>query len=277
MRHKRRINVIDLAKTIVPVLAIGCTESAPSLSLQVSRSSLFTGRYFGVECQETYENDWLEEIDQAWDRCSGFKDKMDDTDYSRFYYDLNGAAPYWQDSNDSAELDNVELLFASTHGGTFAVTDASYAMWNNGVRVYSGTMRLGDDATKLKIFSTWSCHTLDWRDGHLWDRMYPIFSGGLIIATGSQDILISGPSTDEVGNDYAENLQNGYTVNEAWHDVLNDWIVDNDGVVMATGNLWQSCTNRLNNFKWATTPWPNLPILRDFAISEMCLNYWFDL
>jgi hypothetical protein len=260
---------------------LGCGAEAPGESktdeptvesIGTVSEPLWTGRRFGTECQQTYENNWIGEVYQAWDRCGGFDSKMAATDNRAFYYDLNGAQYYWHDSGDQYELDAVDILFANTHGGVDA-GNSYWWMWNQGVTADVQSMRLGDEATGMKVFAHWACNTLYWTDGNIWNRWWKAMSGGLIMSLGSHDIVYNGPTTDEVGEDFASNLQNGWTIKSAWNDVLNDWAVDNDGTVLATGANQSNCTARRDNTKWTTLA----PVLRDGQIGYYCYSYWTDL
>jgi hypothetical protein len=92
--------------------------------------------------------------------------------------------------------------------------------------------------------TTYACKTLKNGDGKLWTRLYPPFSGGLRLWVGSHSTVYNGPTTDEAGEDYAENLRNGKTFKKAWRDALADWGTENDPAIVATGATAAECQTR---------------------------------
>lgn len=229
---------------------------------------------FGTECQSEYQNGWQATLDYVWARCSGFNDELDDTDTKVYYYNLHGAKPWWENTSDQSGMETVNLLYASTHGGGWS-TASVWAMWDQNQFATSTSMRLGDEATGLSIFATYSCETLKFSDGKLWTRMGPIFRGGLRYATGSQDKVYDGLTTDETGEDFADNLQDGDTIKYAWKDGNSDWWTDQDVTVMATGTNQSNCENRRDNMKWQN--YTSYSRLRDAQIGWYCYWYWNNL
>src|SRR5262245_61136153 len=84
---------------------------------------------FGTECQADYQNNWQVNLENSWKRCSWFNDELDDTDTKIFYYNLDGAKPYFETTYDQYELDNVHLVYVNTHGGGWS-DKSVWAMWN---------------------------------------------------------------------------------------------------------------------------------------------------
>ena len=77
------------------------------------------------------------------------------------------------------------------------------------------------------------------------------------MALGSHDKLWDGLTTDETGEDFADDLQDGKTVKWAWFDGNGDWNADQDVAVMATGssstaanNASADCAFRRDQVKW---------------------------
>jgi hypothetical protein len=229
---------------------------------------------FGTGCQRDFQNSWQVQLDYVWNRCGWFNDELDDTDSKIFYYNLHGAKWWWETGGDQLTLDNVNLFYASTHGGGWA-TKSVWAMWDQNQLADSLNMRLGDEASGLSIFATYSCETLKFSDGKLWTRMGPIFRGGLRFAAGSHDKLYDGVTTDETGEDFADNLQKGYTIKSAWKDGNSDWWADQDAAVMATGTNQANCENRRDTMKWQN--YTSYPRLRDNQIGWYCYWYWNNL
>ncbi|MGH7860425.1 MAG: DUF6345 domain-containing protein, partial [Candidatus Binatia bacterium] len=79
--------------------------------------------------------------------------------------------------------------------------------------------RFGDNARQVKILSQYACETL-WIDGFAYDRWDEVFKGGLYLATGSHDKVYASYYTDDIGEDYADNLQGGTSVKWSWFDGL---------------------------------------------------------
>jgi hypothetical protein len=213
-------------------------------------------------------------LSNTWERCGWFNNELDDTDTKVFYYNLHGAKWWWEDSGDQTTLDNVNLFYASTHGGAWGASSV-WAMWDDGQLAYSSSMRLGDESYGLSILSTYACETLKFDDGQMWTRMGPIFRGGLRYATGSHDKLYDSSTTNEVGEDYADNLQKQNAIKYAWKDANSDWATSQDVTVMATGVNATDCYARRDNMKWQN--YTSYSRLRDYQIGYYCYTYWSDL
>lgn len=231
---------------------------------------------FGTACQESFENNWQTKGTHVWERCSGFNNELDDTDTKVFYYNLHNADWWWHTDGDQGTLDNVSLFYANTHGGiTTTGNNSFWTMWDEDMNVWSSSMRLGDESYGTSIFSTYACNTLKFDDGKLWTRMGSIFRGGLRYATGSHDKVYGGYTTDEVGEDYADNLQKGRTIRYAWKDANSDWATNQDLAVMATGASATDCASRRDNMKWQN--FGSYPRLRDGQAAWSCYTYWNNL
>lgn len=229
---------------------------------------------FGTECQAGFQNNWQTNLSHSWDRCSGFNDELNDTDTQVFYYNLDGAKPYFETPSDQVELDNVHLTYVNTHGGGWS-TKSVWAMWNQNTYADSTNMRLGDESYSLSILSTYSCETLKYSDNKMWTRMGAIFRGGARIATGSHDKLYDSITTDEVGEDYADNLQDGDKIKYAWKDANSDWATDQDVTIMVTGTNQSNCHSRRDNMKWQN--FGSYTRLRDGDNGWYCYSAWSNL
>ena len=262
MKNKHLLSFYGLSLLVVFFVLVGGIEPA------------LAGARFGTGCQKEYQNGWRPTLNYAWDRCGWFNDELDDTDTKIFYYNLHGAKWWWEEGGDSGTLDNVNLFFANTHGGGW--TDRSvWSMWDSFTRAESTRMRLGDDSYGLSILATYSCETLKFDDGMMWTRMGPIFMGGLRIAVGSHDKLFDSYTTDECGEDFADNLQKSNSIRWSWKDAVSDWYVDNDATVMAVGRDLADCENRRDTMKWQN--YLSYPRLRDSQIGIICAVYWHNL
>lgn len=230
---------------------------------------------FGTMCQSDFQNGWCNTLPNVWNHCASFNNELDDTDTKVFYYNLHGAKWTWEQGGDSNFLDGVNLFYANTHGGGWS-DKSVWAMWNDGVTADSIKMRLGDNNFGLSILATYACETLKFDDGKMWTRMGPIFRGGLRIAVGSHDKVYDSTTTDEVGEDFADNLQGSNTIKYSWKDAVSDWYVDNDATIMSTGKDKADCENRRDNMKWQNYS-SGYPRLRDNQIGWYCYWYWNNL
>lgn len=229
---------------------------------------------FGTECQEGYQNGWQHTLPWAWETCSRFNNELDDTDSKVYYYNLRGARSWWENTNDQNGMERVNLLFANTHGGAWYY-DAVWCMWDQGQYARSRNMRLGDESIGLSILATYACKTVKFSDGRFWARHHRIFRGGLRYMCGSHDTLWSSITTDECGEDFADNLQRGHTIKSAWKNGLSDWYHDQDVAVATVGTNYWDCVNRRDGMTWRN--FNSFPRLRDGAIGYWCGYYWSNL
>lgn len=230
---------------------------------------------FGTGCQKEYQNGWQRTLRHAWANCSWFNNELDDTDTKVFYYNLHGAKWWWEQGGDQLTLDNVNLFYAYTHGGGWS-NKSVWAMWDQNKLAESINMRLGDESYGLSILATYSCETLKFNDGKMWTRMGSIFRGGLRIAVGSHNTLYDSSTTDEVGEDFADNLQKSKTIKWSWKDAVSDWYEDQDATVMATGKDKADCERRRDTMKWQNYN-SGYSRLRDGQITWYCYCYWNNL
>ncbi|MCU7843054.1 MAG: hypothetical protein KZQ93_04360 [Candidatus Thiodiazotropha sp. (ex Monitilora ramsayi)] len=198
----------------------------------------------GVACQKSYENGWQTKLNYAWNNCSGFKNEIGNV---QFYYNLAGAEPYWETSKDQYEPETVDIYYSETHGGAWA-NRAVWAMWDDGSLASSNQMMLGNENQGLSILSTYSCETLKHDD--IIGRYDSVMAGGLRYTTGSHDKFYDGWTTDEVGEDYADNLNDGDTIRYAWRDGVSDWYHAQDATVMTTGTNAADCSARRSGMRW---------------------------
>lgn len=229
---------------------------------------------FGTYCQRAFEDGWQSTLDKAYDLCSRFNKELDDTDTKVFYYNLEGQKSWLETPNDQGTSDNVNLLFLLTHGSV-TNTDSRWVMWDKNTRALSSNMRLGDESYGLSILASWACNTHKMSDGKLITRWRNIFRGGLRITVGSHDTPPIGSTTDECGKEFADNLQDGDKIKDAWHDALREPFVDVDGAVIATGETESECNNRRDNMKWQN--YTSYRRLRDGENVWYCWRYWNNL
>lgn len=239
------------------------------LSLVVSAAAF--GSRFGTGCQGDFENTWLTEVRDTWERCERFNNKLAQTDEHVFYWDLHDGASWWQNARDQIALDNVDLFYGCTHGGVNS-TSAAWAMWNYKTNAWSTLMRLGDEAVGLSFLATYSCDTLKYDDGRVWTRMAPILRGGARMVLGSYGKFWDSWYTTECGEVFANGLQNGWNVKDAWIDGNTDWYFQQEIAFMATGRDQENCDARRDSMTWSN--FNDYPRLRDNQIGHACLSAW---
>ena len=205
---------------------------------------------FGALCQKEFQNGWIDTLDESWNRCQWFVDELDESDTKAFYWNLHGKKPFIETSNDQDVAENVHLLYMSTHGGAWSNT-AVYSMWDNKTRAVTTSMFLGNENLGLHLLSTYACDTLK-DDGLLPTRWVSAMSGGLKFVSGSHDTVYDGVTTNEQGEDYADELQSGNTLKYAWHDSVYDAYSSEDASVMSTGTDKANCHWRRDTMKWQT-------------------------
>lgn len=243
------------------------------LALLLSTSTILANT-FGTWCTESYESGWQTTLKYGYDRCSRFNNELDDTDSKKFYFSLNGAKPYIENGSDQVYTEGVNLVFLNTHGGAWS-TSSVFAMWNKSSYAYTSNMRLGDESVGTSIFSAYACETLKSSDGRLVTRWRNTMRGGLRIVTGSHSKLYDSITTDEVGEDYADDLQGGMTIKNAWKSALSDWATDQDVAVMATGRTSSECASRRDGMKWSN--FRSYSRLRDSSVAVYCWTQWNNL
>jgi len=232
---------------------------------------------FGTYCQQKFQNNWQTGFNYAWARCSRFNNELDDTDTKVFYRNLHGAKDEFEVDNDQNGMERVHLVYVNTHGGYMwhGRKNAVWAMWNNGVVARSKSMYLGNENYKLSILASYACQTHKTSDDGVWVRWIRIFKGGLRISTGSHGTLWDGYTTDECGEDFADDLQGRMKIKYAWKSALSDWKVDQDVAVFASGTSANNCHSRKNHMKWQN--FGSYPRLRNNNVHKICWTTWNNL
>ena len=191
---------------------------------------------FGTRCQRAYQNGWLETMDYQYDRCIGFNNRLDDNNTKLFYLNLQFGSGFT--TNDgltpNGGVDTVDVFYVATHGG---ITDTAATLARKPVDTFTTSVnwRFGDNSNQVAIFSQYACFTLK-IDGKGWTRWVNAFKGGLYLATGSHNFLYDGWTTDDTGEDYADNLTHGKTVKWAWFDGNYDHHADQDVAIYASSS-----------------------------------------
>lgn len=230
---------------------------------------------FGTYCQQEYENDWQDETSQTWRHCSRFNNELDDTDTRVFYRNLHSARDEFEADNDQNGLERVDLAYVVTHGGVSAIR-AWWDMWDDSVRAFSSNMWLGNENHGLSILASYACDTHRFADGNnIWTRWRNPFKGGLRYTVGSHDLLYSGRRTNECGDEFADNLQDGDVVKYAWKKAVRESGVDQDATAIASGRDSEDCHLRRDNMTWQN--FSTYPRRRDNDMNHICWTWWENL
>ncbi|HEV3469232.1 MAG TPA: DUF6345 domain-containing protein [Pyrinomonadaceae bacterium] len=242
---------------------------------------------FGTRCQADFQIDWEDTppsmwqdyLPYMWERCQWFVDELNDTDTSVFYFNLtNSKSRYSTCDSCGTGVDDVALMYTGTHGGAYESPNVLLAMWEQDVFALSVTdgWRYGDEATRCSIFAQYACETLTAGDsvGQMIDRWRGTFRGGLRMALGSHGTLWDSVTTNECGEDFADDLQAGKTLKWAWFDGNDDAYSDQDVKVLATGTgssdsaAKSNCKIRRDWMMWQNFgDWPRL---RDGDVDWFC-------
>ncbi|MFC5509836.1 DUF6345 domain-containing protein [Massilia jejuensis] len=200
---------------------------------------------FGVEAIRYFNHARAAGVSTAGDltytfnRSNGFDAKLRSAGHARAFYWAN--TDCWesdirdvdQGGADRSWVDDVDLYWQETHGGHEAdgrarmLYDAPRTEW----RTYSNRWQLGEDWNNEWVMA-YSCETVK-RDRvtGLWN----IFAR-MHIYCGGWGTMWDGITTDECGEDVADNLTDGDTVSQAWHNGVSDWYVDNHPITVCVGN-----------------------------------------
>jgi hypothetical protein len=233
------------------------------------------GALFGVLCQKEYQNGWQDTLSWSWNHCQGLVDELSSTDTKKFYWNLKDKKSRIETPNDQDLVETVDLLYLKGHGGiTSDATSAWWPMWNDGVGAFTINMALGNEAHGLSILSAHSCDTLYNGDKLMSSRWKKTLRGGVRYVTGAWDTMWDGWTTDEVGEDYADDLQDGLPFHEAWPDATSDWYATQYQAVLATGADKADCLSRLYFMSWKN--YDQFPRLANNAIHKWCMTQWVD-
>lgn len=235
----------------------------------------------GVRCQQEYQNSWQADAGSTWRRCNNFIDQIGKTDRVMFYFNLHGAKPTLEQTDDSCgqacgSADSVEFLYLATRGGANSAT-AYFAMWDQDSFALSSNMRLGNHVSGgvtsggLMVLVTFSSNGLLLSDGNqnILNRWLETFTTGLVLVAGAHGNLYSGRPVS--GADFASRMQVGEPIGQAWLE--STWYADNRNTpsFMNTGYDANDCYNRskmaLEGF-YATT------VIRGYMVRYLCWASW---
>lgn len=151
---------------------------------------------------------------------------------------------------DDDWADDVDLFFILTHGKNDAGNALlTYNVHHNAWLGNSARWNLGTD--NLEWLLVYGCHTVDLGNPlsfwHIFQRLHQF--------CGSWETMWDGHTTDEVGEDIADNLTDGDRVADAWIDGVSDWWLDNHPIVISA--------ERSETFNGGNFDWPNTTLERD--------------
>jgi hypothetical protein len=140
--------------------------------------------------------------------------------------------------DDTHFADSVDLFLIITHGNyeprdTGAQPGCRLLFDNYDWHSYSKDWRFGDGCN-LEWLLIYGCHTID-RD-HVLDHL-PVFKR-LHLFCGAYGNMYDSWTTDDVGEDTANNLLSGNTVCDSWGDGVSDWFVSNHPMVVSVELQW---------------------------------------
>jgi hypothetical protein len=219
---------------------------------------------FGVEGIRYFSNlrasgvATADDLTYTFNICNGLDENLRDAGHTRGFYWANDDC--WEQDLTSTSLgggdndwaDNVDLFFLNTHGNhqsgnALIAYDVKINEWLGN----SSRWRLGDN--NIEWLLIYGCETVDLGGP---TSMWNIFQR-LHEFCGAWGNMWDGITTDECGEDVADNLTSGETVVNSWIDGVSDWWVDNHPIVLAAetgatfngGNfLWPLTTNNLDHF-----------------------------
>ncbi len=235
------------------------------------RETRGSGARFGTWAQQDFEDNWQTELTYNWTIASKFNDELDATDQKVFYKNLHDEAKYFTDANDQVYLEDVNLIWISTHGG-ISNSAARMFMWDEDLRAYSDDLYLGNEGYGLSFFSAYSCNLLADTD-HLWDRWSRAFKGGMRMLLGSHGLIYFGYNTRKVGEKFADSLQSSKDAHDAWYDGLHKSLnIDNDAAVVVMGDGEDDCYDRMEGIKWQN--YTDYPRRRDGDVNHWLRYRW---
>lgn len=199
---------------------------------------------------------WADDLTYTFNRCNGFDQQLREAGHTRSFYWANNDC--WEvdvrsstfGGADNSWADNVDVFYIDTHGNNSSGNALlAYNVRHNEWIGSSANWRLGDNNAEW-IFA-YACHTVDLNNVlGLWDIYQRLH-----MFCGSWEDMYDGITTDECGEDVADNLTSGDLVSDAWIDGVSDWAVDNHPICVAA--------ERESTWNGGQFDWPNTTIYRD--------------
>lgn len=241
---------------------------------------------FGIEAVRTVANARAAGVTSAGDltytfnRANGFDSELRSAGHNREFYwaetdcwerDIRDTD---QGGDDRNYADNVDLLWIEGHGSRDSndnlriLFDNPQSNW----RTTSDTWELGENWNAEWIMA-FSCKTVNRNNvGALWD----IFAR-LHMYCGAWENMYDGITTDECGEDVADNLTDGDTVADSWIDGVSDWWVDNHPIAVCVGD---SATWNGGNIDWSRSHingdhlWGHGSVKADVDVADKTCILW---
>jgi hypothetical protein len=253
------------------LLAGACTLEPDSSEEPGVLNQPVIGKRFGTICQADFQNNWQVNLAPfVWDTCVRFNNRMDDTDTKQFYGSMVGAKSSFEDAGDQNWVEQVSLLFTDTHGGVLSDT-AIAAMWDNGSFHETKNSYWGDESVGISLWAAYACGMLK-IDSNTWTRWNRLMKGGLYAVAGSHDTVWASSSTDDAGENFAEELQAGVAYRYAWRNGIQDDSNQQDGMVMFSGNSSSDCSSRRSGITWQNVTSYTRRV--NGSMTNLCWSYW---
>jgi hypothetical protein len=242
---------------------------------------------FGVEAIRYFGNARAADISDSGDltytfnRSNGFDGKLRSAGHTRAFYWAN--TDVWETDirdtdfggDDRNWVDDVDIFWMETHGNhdeashAVLLYDTPRTEW----LANSGNWQLGENWNSEWLM-VYSCDTVN-RDhvGGLWN----IFAR-MHIYCGAWGTMWDGITTDECGEDVGDNLIDGDTVCNAWHDGVSDWWVDNHPITVCVGDAetWNN-----GNIRWERSYlnrdhlWGHGEVRPDLSPAQQACILWY--
>lgn len=203
---------------------------------------------FGIEYAINYYPpcDNVEDREGGDEAAEGFKEVMEDDVGWTCVFNMGGNAKerHFRDTTKGGEdwryVDDVDLVFFASHGGMwcnhsmsppYCAFSGCFGAEEDHCRINSKNVKLGDRDLEWLVLAT--CHSLENNgDNYEWYYAWRESFAGLHMICGFNDVSYRGWTTYEVGEDFADNLDDEDTVASAWLDAATDWKCCNKPAVM---------------------------------------------
>lgn len=200
---------------------------------------------YGVEAIRHFGNarangiSTAEDLTYTFNRSNGFNSNLASAGHGQAFYwvDQNCWENDIQDTDSGGDdrnwVDNVDIFWIETHGNHASDGQARllYDVPRDAWRAFSGSWQLGENWNAEWVLA-YSCETAALAT---FTGLWNIFAG-LHLYCGAYELMYDGITTDECGEDVADNLTDGDTVASAWIDGVSDWWVDNHPIVVGPGD-----------------------------------------
>ena len=180
---------------------------------------------YGVEAIRHFGNarangvSTAEDLTYTFNRSNGFNSNLASAGHGQAFYwaDQNCWENDIQDTDSGGDdrnwVDNVDIFWIETHGNHTSDGQARllYDIPRDAWRAFSGSWQLGENWNAEWVLA-YSCETAALATVTV---LWNIFAG-LHLYCGAYELMYDGITTDECGEDVADNLTDGDTVASAW-------------------------------------------------------------